>query len=177
MGLDQVVMMVKTSAGPKPAAGDEDGKLQFASASVEAPAFVRGVHDGVDERLATQATLADVKTAIELLSTSITPYNSIGAAAGTAKNSPGALRSFMARNRSTSTRLYLWLFDNTTQSGTALWQPVIVDYGTQVSIGTDVFGSHGIAASVGISWGFSTSETSYSEHGTPAECSFSAAVK
>jgi hypothetical protein len=94
--------------------------------------------------------------------------NNIGAAVSkTVKSGAGRLLGFTVRHADAST-LYFWLFNNTAASGTQLLIPFLVPASSQIFIGTDLLTTKGIAFSTGLTYGLSTSATSYTAYGTAA---------
>lgn len=107
-----------------------------------------------------------------------TRFVSNGAAvSGTAKSGAGFIFSLYARNDNASTTLYLWGFDNTAASGTLVFAPIKLTAGAQLFLDTTYFTSFGHSLSTGFTWGFSTSGSSYSAHGTIGDCVISGLVK
>ncbi len=92
------------------------------------------------------------------------------AASGTAKSGAGSLLAVMVRNGSSLTTLHVFLFDNTSASGTLICLPISLSPGDFVAIGTDIFTNDGTTFSTGLTWGFSTNSTSYSAHSTATDC-------
>lgn len=96
--------------------------------------------------------------------------NNLGIAVSkTVKSAAGVLIGLTARHTDGSS-LYLWIFDNTAASGTSLIIPVLVPASGQIIIGTDLFTTKGLAFSTGLTYGFSTSGSTYSAYGTAANC-------
>lgn len=94
--------------------------------------------------------------------------NNIGSAVSkTVKSGAGRLLGFTVRHTDASA-LYLWLFDNTAASGTQLLIPFLVPASSQIFIGTDLLTTKGVAFSTGLTYGLSTSATSYTAYGTAA---------
>lgn len=122
----------------------------------------------------THATDAKLDTLIAKF-TDGTADNNLGSAVSkTVKSGAGRLLSLSVRHADASA-LYLWIFDNTSASGTSLVVPILVPASSHVIVGTDFFTSKGLAFSTGITYGFSTSGSSYSAYGTAANC-FATAV-
>ena len=100
--------------------------------------------------------------------------NNAGAAVfKTVKSGSGRLLGFTVRHADAST-LYFWLFDNTAASGTQLLIPFLVPASSQVYIGADWLTAKGVAFSTGLTYGLSTSASSYSAYGTAANVFVSA---
>ncbi len=94
--------------------------------------------------------------------------NNIGSAVSkTVKSAAGRLLGFTVRHTDASA-LYFWLFDNTSATGTQLLIPFLVPASGQIFIGTDLLTTKGIAFSTGLTYGLSTSGSSYSAYGTAA---------
>lgn len=95
-----------------------------------------------------------------------TADNNLGSAVSkTVKSGAGRLLSLSVRHADASP-LYFWIFDNTAASGTSLVVPFLIPASTHVIIGTDFFTTKGLAFSTGLTYGFSTSGSSYSAYGT-----------
>jgi hypothetical protein len=94
--------------------------------------------------------------------------NNLGSAVSkTVKSGAGRLLSLSVRHADGSA-LYLWIFDNTAASGTELVVPILIPATSHVIVGTDFFTTKGLAFSTGLTYGFSTSGSSYSAYGTAA---------
>jgi hypothetical protein len=153
------------------ASGGSGGTVNQGTGSAASPWGVQGVNGGVLERLATDAKLDTLIAKF----TDGTADNNLGSAVSkTVKSGAGRLLSLSVRHADASA-LYFWIFDNTSASGTSLVVPILVPASSHVIVGTDFFTSKGLAFSTGITYGFSTSGSSYSAYGTAANC-FATAV-
>lgn len=135
---------------------------------------------------ASAATLLQIETAVDDLETLAaairdrlpvvpTPDLNAGAASFTHKSGAGVLYALSLGNRG-STTLYVFVFDSVTASGAQLVTPLLLPANSDRIVGTDFFTARGIAFSTGCTVGFSTSASSYSAHGTPADCYSTAVV-
>lgn len=134
---------------------------------------------------ATEVTLAAVMDAVDGLEAKLdsliakfttdgTVDNNAGAAVSkTVKPGSGRLLGFTVRHADASA-LYFWLFDNTSATGTQLLIPFLVPASGQIFIGTDLLTTKGVAFSTGLTYGLSTSGSSYSAYGTAANVFVSA---
>lgn len=153
-------LLVKSSGG----GGGGGGAVTQSTGSTSTPWYMQGVSGGVAERLATQADQATLNAKF----TDGTVDNNIGSAVSkTVKSGAGRLIGFTVRHADASA-LYFWLFDNTSATGTQLLIPFLVPASSQIFIGTDLLTTKGVAFSTGLTYGLSTSGSSYSAYGTAA---------
>ena len=146
------------------ASGASGGTVAQGTGSAASPWGVQGVNGGALERLATQADQATLNAKF----TDGTVDNNIGSAVSkTVKSGAGRLIGFTVRHAADSA-LYFWLFDNTSATGTQLLIPFLVPASSQLFIGTDLLTTKGVAFSTGLTYGLSTSGSSYSAYGTAA---------
>jgi hypothetical protein len=102
-------------------------------------------------------------------------YSSLGAnSSDNIKASAGVIYSFYCTNLNASTR-YLWLFNST---GSTAGSPIIAPYpiyatAGYLEVGVNLLGLAGLSFSTGITFGYSTSASTYTA-GTASDCFFSA---
>ena len=102
-------------------------------------------------------------------------YYNLGISSATVKNTGGSIYSFFVTNNNASARFFQ--FFNTTSipaagsvpAFTYTLPPGTVNSPTEVVLGTDFFGPNGIAFTTGISFGLSTSQTSFLPTSTPTD--------
>lgn len=96
---------------------------------------------------------------------------SIGAAvSATVKSGAGKVFALFLKNVSASTTLYVWVWDAASATGTPIFPPFTLSAGQERGIGVDMLTADGHAFSIGLTWGFSTSTSTYSAHSTSADC-------
>jgi hypothetical protein len=92
------------------------------------------------------------------------------ASTGTAKGSAGSLHSIVVENTgNASTNMFLWICDQNggaPTSGNLKIAPLLVPAGGAVIYDERFFGAAGLSCTTGITWGISTSRTSYAQDGT-----------
>lgn len=124
----------------------------------------------------TAATLADAGLVVQSSPVPTgTWYSQLGVVSGVMKASAGNLRTVHGVNRSTTVSLlYLQFFNQTTgPSGSpAVFAEFPVPSLGQVELGTEFFGTNGVAFGTGIAWGWSTTTGTFTVYGTAADVSF-----
>jgi hypothetical protein len=82
------------------------------------------------------------------------------AATAAIKATPGRLRGICVTNRNAAAR-YLLLFNSTASTATVYAGPFMLPPGDNTAIGADHLGKAGVAFTTGITFGISTSSSSY----------------
>lgn len=102
-------------------------------------------------------------------------YYNTGVSSGVVKNVGGAIYSFLVTNSNGSVRFFQIFNTSTTPTVTSaptfsyILTPGSSSVPTQLILGQDFFGQNGIAFTTGISFGFSTSASTFLPTSTPTD--------